>query len=339
MLDLSLACDLKSSKAELHDAIRQRHQGIKTPRDAANYIHEVEGKIHGRRQFQRSKTGPVTQPAARSVPLKSAAKPSQAGAFQSSFALLFLLGLMVVGGWYAPAGLNLVVVTLCLALMLVVLGLVITKNPLGVFISDRNLMSLSRFQMAVWTVLVLGAYFTFALVRIRAFTEGSLNGVSVSDPLNITIDWHLWTMLGISTTSLVGAPLILSTKKDKQPDPSAAQKTARLVDEPAADITANQQGTLYANAKISDARLTDLFQGDELANTAQIDMAKVQMFYFTIIAALCFFVMVFKQLLSAKTGLDSLPVLPEGFVAILGISHGGYLASKTFGHTKEQTGE
>jgi dipeptidyl aminopeptidase/acylaminoacyl peptidase len=46
--------------------------------------------------------------------------------------------------------------------------------------------------------------------------------------------------------------------------------------------------------------------------------------------------MVVKQLVAANSALGSLPLLPEGFVAILGISHAGYLTSKTVSHTKEQ---
>ena len=144
-------------------------------------------------------------------------------------------------------------------------------------------------------------------------------------------------MLGISTTSLVGAPLILSTKRDKTPDPAATVKAAQMVNEPLQDVEANKQGTLYANTNISDARITDMFQGDELNNTAQIDLAKVQMFYFTIIAVVCFFVMVLRQLVDATTDLGSLPVLSDGFVAVLGISHGGYLTSKSISHTKSQS--
>jgi dipeptidyl aminopeptidase/acylaminoacyl peptidase len=60
------------------------------------------------------------------------------------------------------------------------------------------------------------------------------------------------------------------------------------------------------------------------------------MFYFTIIAVVCFFVMVLRQLVDATTDLGSLPVLSDGFVAVLGISHGGYLTSKSINHTKSQ---
>ena len=198
-------------------------------------------------------------------------------------------------------------------------------------------MSLARFQMAVWTVVVLGAYFTFAIMRIKALSDGSLNGHAVTDPLNITIDWHLWALLGISTTSLVGAPLILSSKKNQEPAPTVTQQAARMTNEAEQDVNVNRQGTLYANSQLSDARLTDMFQGDELTNTTQIDIAKVQMFYFTVIAVVCFFAMVFRVLVNGTSDLGQLPLLPDGLVAVLGISHAGYLTSKSVSHTKTQS--
>jgi hypothetical protein len=51
MLDLALGCDLKVSDPSQHAAIRARHKAITTQRDAANYIHEIENKIHTRRKF------------------------------------------------------------------------------------------------------------------------------------------------------------------------------------------------------------------------------------------------------------------------------------------------
>ena len=52
MLDLALACDLKVSDPAKHDDIRKRHTGIQNHRDAAQYIQEVEGKVHSRRKFR-----------------------------------------------------------------------------------------------------------------------------------------------------------------------------------------------------------------------------------------------------------------------------------------------
>jgi hypothetical protein len=334
MLDLALACDLKVSDVLQHDAIQSRHHNIRTQRDAADYIREVENKVHSRRKFRLPpKRSPVAVPAA-------AAPAKVAGKFltgtQASLAVSFTLVFMVAAGWFAPAGLNFVLVTLSLLLVMVLLGYAATGCASGILVNERNLMSLSRFQTVIWTVTVLGAYLTFALVRIRMMATGVAGGSPIEDPLAIQMDWHLWALLGLSTTSLVGAPLILSTKKDQEPQPSATEKSARMANESTSTMDANRQGTLYANGKMSDARMTDMFEGDELMNTARLDLAKVQMFYFTIIAAICFFVMVFKALLVGASNLDHLPVLPDGLVAILGISHAGYLTSKGIGHTPAQ---
>jgi len=54
MLDLALGCDLRVSNPYDHEAIKARHKAIKTNREAAAYIHEVEDKIHSRRKFRRN---------------------------------------------------------------------------------------------------------------------------------------------------------------------------------------------------------------------------------------------------------------------------------------------
>ena len=50
--------------------------------------------------------------------------------------------------------------------------------------------------------------------------------------------------------------------KDKTPHASVTQQTARMQNEPEQDVIVYKQRTLYANANISDARLTDRFQED-----------------------------------------------------------------------------
>jgi len=52
MLDLALACDLRVADPAQHDAIRSRHKAIRNQQDAANYIREVENKIHSRRKIK-----------------------------------------------------------------------------------------------------------------------------------------------------------------------------------------------------------------------------------------------------------------------------------------------
>ena len=76
----------------------------------------------------------------------------------------------------------------------------------GVFIDERNMISLSRLQMLVWTVVVLSAYGTMALARVQETPATALD-VAVPDTL--------WLLIGISTTSLVGSPLLKNTKRGK----------------------------------------------------------------------------------------------------------------------------
>jgi len=73
----------------------------------------------------------------------------------------------------------------------------------GLLVDERNKMSLSRLQMILWTIIVLSGFLTVALLNIRS---------RQADALSITVPPQLWLLIGISTTSLIGAPLILNTK-------------------------------------------------------------------------------------------------------------------------------
>jgi hypothetical protein len=231
---------------------------------------------------------------------------------------------MLYAGLKLAGGLNLIVVVAAMLLILFTLGKAILGQPLGFLINDQNVMSLSRLQLAVWTVVVGASYFTCAIARAKA---------GVADPLNVTIDWHLWALMGISTSSFVGSSLIHSQKQDAVPDSTVVEKTAGVTSETTADVKYNSQGLLYVNSSKSDARFTDVFQGDELGNTTHIDLGKVQMFFFTLVAAVVFLAVVYRSLRGANSGLESLPVLPDGLLAILGISHAGFLANQGVNHT------
>jgi hypothetical protein len=231
-----------------------------------------------------------------------------------------------------PGHVSWVVVALCMTAFLVVLGVLISKRPLGMLVNDRNLMSLSRFQMIVWTVILLSAYFVIVMARIAG---------KVPDALAVKMDWQLWALMGISSTSLVGSPLINSMKKEKTVAASEttkaaealvkAQNTPDSLDAQKADvtavetkITATRQGTLYSNPTIADASFADMFE--------------VQMFFFTIIAAIAYIAALFPLLTTLKSDPASViafPPLHESLIALLGISHTSFLVSKGVSHTKE----
>ena len=220
------------------------------------------------------------------------------------------------------------------------LGATISKRPLGILIGSRNVMSLSRFQIVAWSLVVLSAFLTIAFRRIMG---------GASDPLNIPMDTQLWALMGISTASLVGTPLILQNKATQNAHPDEVQSAAKNLGESVSDVDSNREGKLYANASIKDARLTDMFEGDEIGNTAFVDIAKVQMFLFTMIIIVAYCYQVYSTLgqtlfddhgkallgLDGKRLIDTLgmPALSAGIVALLGISHAGYLTSKTADHT------
>jgi hypothetical protein len=260
-------------------------------------------------------------------------RPSSPAVALWIFALLagvFSAGLLAAAGW------NLVLIVAALIGVMLILGKVIVDRWMGVLINEQNLMSLSRFQMAVWTVVVIASYFAYALFRMKAAGLGAVEAKGDLDPLNVTIDPHLLILMGISATSFVASPLILGTKKTQTPDSDVAVKTALVTGDSPAEVEDNRQGTLYANTKISDARITDMFQGDEIGNTMNVDLAKLQMFFFTVIAALAYLILVFRNLRTPDQDLGSLPVLSDGVVYALGISHAGYLASKGVDHTPNQ---
>lgn len=213
-----------------------------------------------------------------------------------------------------------------LALMVglfVLVGLAVVRRPLGILINERNLMSLSRFQFAVWTVLVLSAYWIMVIKRRSLGIEA----------LVVPIDAEIWLLMGINAAALVGSPLVLRQKTTKPPpEIKAMEKTAKLVAEDVTAIETHRQGTLYGNPSPADARFSDMFEGDEVGNTGYVDLAKLQMFVFTLVVLITYARAVL-EVLNLEFTDYALPRLPEGMVALLGVSNTAYLSSKAMDHT------
>ena len=226
--------------------------------------------------------------------------------------------------WIAPPRWAFLWSLVVLTFLAVAIGWVLVGRPLGILINEQNLMSLSRFQLLGWTVLILGAYLTFVFQRLRAGDPQSLG---------VAIDKMLWALMGLSTTSLVGSAAISSVKSDQQPDGTAANRTAAITQEQPKTVLDNSRGTLYANSTKEDAQFTDLFEGDEVGNAAHVSLGKLQLFYATVIIFAAYAVVVLKTL-RPHADLSRLPTLPEGIIALLGISHAGYLSTKATNHTE-----
>jgi hypothetical protein len=219
-----------------------------------------------------------------------------------------------------------------LTALCIVLGMWLMKLPAGILISNRNLMSLSRLQVVCWTLVIFSGYIVVVMQRILH---------QISNPLSITIDNSLWAVMGISFASFVGTPLILSGKTQVDASPDAIRAASIALQEPSSEIERNAMGKLYSNPTAQDARFSDVFQGDEIGNTAYVDVSKVQMFVLTVllVGAYCsdlWHMLGGFDVSVAGTNFNNLNHLPSfsaDTLKLLAISHAGYLTFKTVNHT------
>jgi hypothetical protein len=236
------------------------------------------------------------------------------------------LGVPLTGSWGITIG--------SVIVMLAAIGLKIHDRLGGALIDEKNLMSLSRFQLVVWTVLIVASIVALALAR--GFGEGNAFGFTIPDPL--------WQLLGITAGGAVGKEVVNSVKKRQEvTNPEVASTNAAEALNANAqgeqrtdmqEVEAYRTGTLYGNPKASNASFVDMFQGVEVGNTAYVDISKVQMFFFTIGALVAYGADVFRMF--AKTEAAAITTLPEigsGLLAILAVSHATYIGAKAIDHT------
>lgn len=270
--------------------------------------------------------------------------------------------LIVALAWFLPPRQSWFAVIALLFAFFLLLGVLICQRPLGILITEQNVMSLARFQTVLWTLLILSAFLVIAIARIKNGVVADEDSAEAADPLNITLGKQLLGLLGISAAALVGSPLIAATKKTKLPtDAKAADTSAQAMArtnnvpdsvmpeaasgaEPGAALNAepiaeaikdNATGVLFKNPTIQDASFTDIFEGNEIGNCAYIDLGKTQMFFFTVIVALAYLAALWDVLSGgAIYGANfTFPGLSDGMMGLLGISNASYLAAKGINHS------
>lgn len=248
-----------------------------------------------------------------------------------SISLGIIIGLLVMMESLIPASARLWMwfgVMALLTLFGVIAGNGVTGQWLGLLIDTRNKVSLARFQMVVWTILILSAYLTAVMVNVD---------LKQLEPLSIAIPPDLWLLMGISTTSLIGSPLILSAKKareSKEPDKQRALNalSRQAIDTGKVEII----GQLVVNQTPEVARFADMFQGSETGNVGLLDLGKVQMFFFTMIIVLAYASALAALFQQGRGSIQALPVIDGGMLALLGISHAGYLVNKALPHSDSE---
>jgi hypothetical protein len=286
----------------------------------------------------------------------------------TTIASVVLIILILGVAWIVTPETAFPIVMVLLVVFCMLLGGAICQNPLGILISEQNVISLSRFQTALWTVIIIAALLVIAIARIKNGVVADEDTSELADPLKITLSKELLLLLGISATSLVGSPLIAATKKSKTADPSTATSTAQAMvklknvpdsvkngnagggagagavgvapAQPSAAVVASSieqhaEGILYKNPSVTDASFSDMFEGNEVGNAAHIDLSKVQMFFFTVVIAVAYVVALWDVMSSeAIYGASfAFPAISTGMVGLLGISNLGYLGTKGVDHT------
>ena len=251
-----------------------------------------------------------------------------------SFSLLVIIVLIILAGLLIPVQARLwgwLIIQALMALFVVIAGQGVTGLWRGMLIDDRNKMGLSRLQMILWTIIVLSGFLVAALSNLAT---------GQADPLAIAIPSQLWLLMGISTTSLVGSPLIKSTKKNKTPSEAEKGQTleslAKQMGADSVEDTVTHAGQIVVHTGPEHAQWADMFKGEETGNAAHLDMAKIQMLFFTFVVALAYAVTLATLFGSDAANISALPALSQSIVALLGISHAGYLTHKAIPHS--QTG-
>jgi hypothetical protein len=98
----------------------------------------------------------------------------------------------------------------------------------------------------------------------------------------------------------------------------------------------DRAGLLHVNEDIDQAKWSDIFSGEKVHNYQLPDIAKVQMFFITLIIVFTYAALIW-ALMSTKFAESlywilptmSLPAFSESMVVLLGLSHAGYLSVKT----------
>jgi len=189
----------------------------------------------------------------------------------------------------------------------------------GILINDVNRISLARFQWVVWITIILGGY----------YVESMWNLAHAIAPPPLSAD--LLKLLGLVTGSSVVAGVIMDSKKNAPVNyPRSAQLLSSALPDPQPPPGASTHiGAVDRNVGPEDASWSDLYIGDEVETRNVVDVSRLQKLITTVMLTTSCSSMLLQQLAHVDIGGGAqMPALDTGFVWMLGLSHGGYLAYK-----------
>jgi hypothetical protein len=184
-------------------------------------------------------------------------------------------------------------------------------HPLNLIIGEDGRYSNSKFQIAVWFLVLISTYLATLVLRIWYAGCDFVGGVNI--PQNLLL------LSGMSVLTFAGAKAITTSKVNTEK----------------AKADGNQDPKDTANATAS--FLKDLTHNDGKPGTpAQLDFGDFKMLIITLIAVGTYLVLVFGFLgtIEAQKTI-MLPDIDTTILAAFGLGHGAYLAKKAAGNVGE----
>jgi hypothetical protein len=219
-----------------------------------------------------------------------------------------------------------------LAGVLLVAGFAVKARWDGIFIDRDNRISLSRFQLILWTVVLVSAVMSVGLANAMP--------PSAADPLGIEIPPQIWGLLGLGAFTAVAAPAIEDNKKKELSvlgQTSLDRTTGGLKARQGLDEEPMFVGRMLVKATARDARWIDLIMGD-MEGSEHVDVSKLQQLAFTLVLVVVYS-MALWSIIQGSTqpggspAISKFPEVGDGFLALLTISHAAYLADKQIAST------
>ncbi|MFS8049195.1 hypothetical protein [Rhizobium sp. BR 314] len=214
------------------------------------------------------------------------------------------------------------------------LGLGTKQHIVGVWIDERNRVSLARAQVTLWTIVALAGYAAFALFNIgfADIVATNLENVAVFPkiPASVAI------ALGIAGASPMISALILPTKDRAGGLALATGDSDNMRSRGMPFFGATSEG-LDKRTSPASASIADIFMGEEKADVDTVDVSRLQNVVITVVLVFGFFSILVEQAstISATTILGatspvfgSLPDLGATFASLLFVSHATYLVAK-----------
>lgn len=181
----------------------------------------------------------------------------------------------------------------------------------ALLIDERNRYSQPAFIALSWFVVIVSSYLSCAVWNVALWTPGS-----GQLPLAIDVPPSIWVLAGIVGVDVIAEGTILGVKKRRVRLPHHTVAAAQR------GMLAAVANTLSANPSPTDARLTDMVTYDELGLEESIDPAALQKLLFQVTAVIVYAIALGRLifLTPAAQQILGFPSIPEGFLALLGVS-------------------